>query len=48
MSGDHRSAIEGWRARKLQLQKQQSSAFNLMEQGENLNLLLSLGRRKVD
>jgi hypothetical protein len=45
ISDDHRAAIEGWKARKNQLYKQQQSATEANDEAEKVNLL-SLSKQK--
>jgi hypothetical protein len=40
ISDDHRIAIEGWKARKDQLHKQQQSVTEVNDEAEKVNLLL--------
>jgi hypothetical protein len=40
ISDDHRVAIEGWKARKEQLYKQQQSVMGINDEAEKVNLLL--------
>lgn len=39
VSGEHRVAIEGWKARKKQLQVQQESVWQINDEAEKVNLL---------
>jgi hypothetical protein len=43
----HRIAMEGWKARKEQLYKQQESVLQLNEEAERISLL-QLSKRKAD
>lgn len=45
ISDDHRIAIEGWKARKDQLHKQQLSVMEINDEAEKVNLL-SLSKQK--
>jgi hypothetical protein len=45
ITDDHRAAIEGWKARKDQLHKQQQSVIQINDEAEKVNLL-SLSRQK--
>jgi hypothetical protein len=45
ISDDHRAAIEGWKARKNQLYKQQQSVTEVNDEAEKVNLL-SLSKQK--
>lgn len=45
VSNDHQVAIEGWKARKDQLYKQQKSVMEINDAAEKLNLL-SLSKKK--
>jgi len=44
---DHRAAIEGWKARKNQLYKQQQSVTEANDEAEKVNLL-SLSKQKSE
>jgi len=44
---DHQTAIEGWKARKGQLHKQQQSVSKVNNEAEKVNLL-SLSKQKVE
>jgi hypothetical protein len=46
ISDDHRIAIEGWKARKDQLHKQQQSVMEINDEAEKVNLLASLSKQK--
>jgi hypothetical protein len=39
VAADHHLAIEGWKARKKQLYKQQKSVANVIEETERINLV---------
>lgn len=45
ISDDHHTAIEGWKARKGQLHKQQQSVTEINDESEKVNLL-SLSKQK--
>lgn len=45
ISDDHQTAIEGWKARKGQLRKQQQSVTEVNDEAEKVNLL-SLSKQK--
>jgi len=45
ITDDHRAAIEGWKARKDQLHKQQQSVMDVNDEAEKVNLL-SLSKQK--
>lgn len=45
VSDDHRAAIEGWKARKDQLHRQQQSVTEVNDKAEKVNLL-SLSKQK--
>jgi hypothetical protein len=45
VSDDHRVAIEGWKARKDQLHRQQQSVMVINDEAEKVNLL-SLSKQK--
>ena len=45
MSDDYKIAIEGWKARKDQLHKQQQSVIEVNDEAEKVNLL-SFSRQK--
>jgi hypothetical protein len=45
ISDDHRAAIEGWKARKEQLHRQQESVFKANDEAESVNLV-SLSKKK--
>jgi hypothetical protein len=47
ISDDHRAAIEGWKARKNQLYKQQQSVTEVNDEAEKVNLL-SLSKQKSE
>jgi len=47
ISDDHRAAIEGWKARKNQLYKQQQSVTEANDEAEKVNLL-SLSKQKSE
>lgn len=47
MSDDHYAAIEGWKARKDQLHKQQQSVTEVNDAAEKVNLM-SLSKKKVE
>lgn len=47
ISDDHYAAIEGWKARKDQLHKQQKSVTDANDEAEKVNLL-SLSKKKVE
>jgi hypothetical protein len=47
ISDDHQTAIEGWKARKGQLHKQQQSVTKVNNEVEKVNLL-SLSKQKVE
>jgi hypothetical protein len=44
-SDDHQAAIEGWKARKDQLHRQQQSVTEVNDEAEKVNLLL-LSKKK--
>jgi len=45
ISDDHQAAIEGWKARKDQLHRQQQSVTEVNDEAEKVNLL-SLSKKK--
>ena len=45
ISDDHQAAIEGWKARKDQLYRQQQSVTEVNDEAEKVNLL-SLSKKK--
>jgi hypothetical protein len=45
ISVDHQAAIEGWKARKDQLHKQQQSVMEINDEAEKVNLL-SISKKK--
>jgi hypothetical protein len=47
ISDDHQTAMEGWKARKEQLYKQQQSVTEINDEAEKVNLL-SLSKKKGD
>jgi hypothetical protein len=47
ISNDHQTAIEGWKARKDQLRKQQLSVTEINDEAEKVSLL-SLSKKKGD
>ena len=47
ITDDHQTAIEGWKARKEQLYKQQQSVTEVNDEAEKVNLL-SLSKKKGD
>lgn len=47
ISDDHGVAIEGWKARKEQLYKQQKSVLDVNDEAEKVNLL-SLSKKKSE
>lgn len=46
ISDDHQVAIEGWKARKDQLHKQQQSVTKINDEAEKVNLL-SLSKKRT-
>jgi hypothetical protein len=47
ITDDHHAAIEGWKARKDQLHRQQKSVTDANDEAEKVNLL-SLSKKKVE
>ncbi len=47
ITDDHRAAIDGWKARKAQLYRQQESVMQANDEAEKVNLL-SISKQKKD
>jgi hypothetical protein len=47
LSGDHKAAMAGWKARKEQLHRQQESVYRANDEAEKVSLL-SLSKKKEE